>query len=116
MTDNEIIKALECCHYTDCSDCPIRGEGACVDNLPQYALDLINRQKAEIERLRDTIEKTDAAYFAKVGEVERLTTAEAEAIKKFAEKLKTALYVKGITDWTVDDIIDNLAKEMVGEK
>lgn len=53
MTDNEIIKALECCRSTSCYDCPYNDENLCIDALLQYALDLINRQKAENERLKD---------------------------------------------------------------
>jgi hypothetical protein len=61
MTDNEIIKALECCINDDCEDCPFYGENApdvygnCVQNTKRNALDLINRQKAEIEMMRSYI-------------------------------------------------------------
>ena len=58
MTDNEIIKALECCTshkgYNACiSGCPFHEQGLCLvdaDALPTHSLDLINRQKAEIEK------------------------------------------------------------------
>lgn len=58
MTDNEIIKALECCHdYSDCGDCSYgifrTKNGLCVDLLHKGALDLINRQKAEIGKLKE---------------------------------------------------------------
>ena len=55
MTDNEIIKALECCcspKVNACDDCPFHKR--CYENnewLEKEAIDLINRQKAEIERL-----------------------------------------------------------------
>jgi hypothetical protein len=54
--DNDIIKALERCRIgkreNDCKKCPLYGRvPACVGYLVQDALDLINRQKAEIERL-----------------------------------------------------------------
>lgn len=59
MTDNEIIKALECCSLINseaCNDCPLfinrKKECLCVDKLMRGALDLINRQKVEIERLQ----------------------------------------------------------------
>ena len=54
MTDNEIIKALECCCGTahdSCRDCPYDDIG-CEDKLEKDALDLINRQKAENEELK----------------------------------------------------------------
>ena len=53
MTDNEIIKALEC-HAGDaevCKLCPLTNEEWCSVKLARKTLDLINRQKAEIERL-----------------------------------------------------------------
>ena len=57
MTDNEIIKALECCGskglLSFCDDCPYCEGGWCINKMPKDTLDLINRQKAEIERLRE---------------------------------------------------------------
>lgn len=54
MTDNEIIKLLECCAKSQCSKCYYSKE---CDGYAQvnYALDLINRQQAEIERLRKEV-------------------------------------------------------------
>ena len=66
MTDNEIIKALECCNHNhvwqkECFDCEYATfEGQCGNELIKDALDLINRQKAEIDALRKTI--LDADY------------------------------------------------------
>ncbi len=64
MTDNEIIKALECCasstHSDACVFCPFNELKICEvesNGLEKRALDLINRQKAEIERL--TVELAD---------------------------------------------------------
>lgn len=61
MTDEQIIKALECCATDDgddCSQCPYgnivykSGNGGCVNRCRKDALDLVNRQKKEIERLK----------------------------------------------------------------
>ena len=56
MTDNEIIKALECLcdvNIGDCSKCPVTEyEGDCAWVITEHALGLINRQKAEIEALK----------------------------------------------------------------
>ena len=46
MTDNEIIKALECCSDSNCHECPIEG---CTDDIFRNALDLINRQKKKMK-------------------------------------------------------------------
>lgn len=58
LTDNEIIKALECCEIAydqDCTECPLYpddGEIACREVLREEALDLITRQQAELENLK----------------------------------------------------------------
>jgi hypothetical protein len=115
MTDNEIIKALECCANHDnvdaCDDCPCL-KGECISTTP-YVLDLINRQKAEIERL-----KSPAVMQIEVSEkIEK--SIKAEAVKEFAERLKEKLnlndMVMGSNCAFVEDFqIDNLVKEMVG--
>ena len=51
MTDNEIIKALECCTIIGvCDNCPFYNKASCGLNLRRDALTLINRQGAEIEQ------------------------------------------------------------------
>ena len=59
MTDNEIIKALERCSTSyNCGDCPYYCNAEdCPDRLMNDALDVINRQKAEIERLNKNYEE-----------------------------------------------------------
>ena len=54
MTDNEIIKALECCPLDDIGGCRK------ID-----ALALINRQKAEIERLKKHLQFAEELYCRK---------------------------------------------------
>lgn len=54
MTNKEIIKALECHTSQRCADCPY-DKGLlepCIGQVMKDALDLINRQKAEIEKYR----------------------------------------------------------------
>ena len=91
FTDDEIVKALECClaDRVICDKCPIQRE--CESNpfdatLVRYSLDLINRQKEERKTVR------------------------AEAIKEFAERLKakSEYGTINVSPWQ----IDNLVKEM----
>ena len=116
MTDNEIIKALECCttNGASCKDCPAFVE---VDrsNCKKYfrgALDLINRIQSQNKDLAETthnliIEKD--ALFDKAeelkAEVERLKEfivetrrcdkeIKFEARKEFAEKMEERIAVK----------------------
>ena len=90
MNDNDIIKTLECCEkhgkYPCDNFCPMFYNGTttrsdCRRMLHENALDLINRQKAEIERLNTNMD-------AMVSEHKRLiVNAKTEAIKEFAERL-----------------------------
>lgn len=78
MTDNEIVKALEICSGGgNCRDCPYDQTGC---EFEKDALDLIKRQKAEIERLKEA--------YAVYEETTGLKWAKTEAIKEFVEKLK----------------------------
>lgn len=70
MTDNEIIKALECCTNCICNhaktdtECPLVKMSFCKNYLMKESLALINRQKAEIERLHNEVkEKTETITF-----------------------------------------------------
>ena len=115
MTDNDIIKALECeirraeyvdTEYLDCVE---------VKDF-KLALDLINRQKAEMEQLRHNYALAVAEREANVkGFTEQLSKVRAEAITEFAERLKN-YYNKldksrGIL---ISFHIDQIAKEMKG--
>lgn len=94
MTDNDIIKALECCAKgttsTVCLDCPLRFSDICTEEengVVKLALDLINRQKAEIERLRkgNNFKKVQIDGFKKL--LKRADTIKAEAVKEFSHFL-----------------------------
>lgn len=126
ISDEEIISSLEVIATTrNCSECKIRncnwGDCNCSQITANAALDLINRQKAEIERLKEcpkciyeydgnTTEyciQGPCSNFKTVGQVRT------EAYKEFAIRLKCGVSItSGII--TCDDI-DNLLKEMVGE-
>ena len=65
MTDNEIIKALECCQSRTtkrCGKCPLYEFDDCCTELPFNALKLINRQKAEIEEYKADKEEYISDY------------------------------------------------------
>lgn len=50
MTDNEIIKALECCTNGDCDCCPCNNTNDC-GNLHPLALDAIRSLQAHIKEI-----------------------------------------------------------------
>lgn len=139
MTDNEIIKALERCSTNyNCGDCPYYCNAEdCPDPLMNDALDLINRQKAEIERLKKEVEDKERAYNdefclrkewqSKCRELLKdKQTTKFEAIKEFAERLKEEMrldddckYDCAQCHYDCKDyipFIDNLVKEMTEGK
>ena len=94
MTDNEIIKALKCCiGGSNCGECPLLGSLYCMTEVNRNALDLINRQQAEIKRL-----KKEQQQFADIGKM--YSEVRAEAIKEFAERLKKQIPKKPDTKIT----------------
>lgn len=147
MTDEQIIKALECCATDDgddCFQCPYGnivykpGNGGCVNRCRKDALNLINRQKEEIERLKKKnkilIKNADTAFQDGLDENRDLFKKEvepeirAEAIKEFAERVEQEIckntYAgfdkKGnpVNIWEAQTgfkDIDNLVKEMTEE-
>lgn len=139
MTDNEIVEALKLCTTQDgsipCYDCPCwcDDEQKCKGIDYTATLDLINRQKAEIEKLKSKNEilsrNADNAFQEGLNECRELFEPEikSEAYKEFAERIKMSIKanvvetlcndVKGVynAEYVLDDI-DNLLKEMVGEK
>lgn len=78
------------------------------------ALDLINRQKAEIERLEKVLNGRDQLVNALN---KCYKQAKSEAVKEFAEKLKEEWFNNyyNSPDVDFDEFVDNLLKEMVGE-
>ena len=107
FTDEEIIKGLE--------RCVKRGNRNYDTDI---VLDLINRQKAEIEELKNYVNrcKSGEEYWVKC-----LLEKPNEAIKEFAERLKKNLFYRcGDINYSetcdLRKLIDNLLKEMVGEE
>ena len=125
ISDDEIISSLEVIATTrNCNECKIRncnwGNCNCSQITANAALDLINHQKAEIERLKECpkcIYKYDGktTEYCVQGPCSNFKTVEqikSEAIKEFAEKLKKRFYL--CAGRCVVDVyhIDNLVKEM----
>ena len=104
MTDKEIIKEI------------IKALGEMVDYPHNYeegqqlndALDLINRQKAEIERLETKKSKVHRVI------PKMIEAAKAEAIKEFAERVKK--YFNPDSSYEIRQYIDNIVKEMLSVK
>lgn len=138
MTDNDVIKALECCGKSDECDgancpyynVPYSDKKTCEGMVMYDALDLINRQKAEIERLEEEHnknfekwkildERTKERYKELYQEAKAIVRA--EAIKEFAERLKRQVITVPLCQYeeygykAVHYEIDDLVKEMTEE-
>lgn len=91
ITDEEIKSSLEVIATTrNCNECKIRnckwGTCNCSQITANAALDLINRQKAEIEKLKGS------TIVSNIMESQRIKReAKAEAYKEFASKVKQEL-------------------------
>ena len=128
LTDNEIIKALECCSKKICKQCPNFSEDIeCSEKLINLTLDYIARQLHELqeryEEAQAEIEKLKNENFilsqkrANIFEItEAYGRGKSETVKEFADRLKKDIFN---TEYHIDRYyrrsIDKLVKEMVGE-
>lgn len=133
MTDNEIIKALGCCINGHCDDnCPFVETRESCHNLDSLILDLIKRQKAEIERLKDLNNQLESDIINVNMNLEHITqdfrllkqeksVVIAEANKELLSKARELSYTP--SDWSrfehplmveLDDL-ETICEEMVGE-
>lgn len=107
MTDNEIVKALECCvngeRGNKCRGCEVAT--GCKSLLLRESLDLIKSQKAEIE----SMENCERILICQLAEERD------KAIKEFAERLKETKFKHGSDYFVYAENIDNLVKEMTEE-
>ena len=105
FTDEEIIKALECCAVIGgCVNCKMidrngAGDDLCTQILLRNALDLINRQREEIEVIKETT--AEIRY---------------EAAKEFAESIKTYYdHIDKTVGVLINYTIDKKLEEFLGE-
>ena len=114
MTDNDIVKAFEWCTggtSQPCRECPLENEAFCKDKIEEGILALINRQKADIERLIGDV-TTYKIRWAKAEASKE--TAKAEAIKEFAERL-LELKIKPEFPWDDFYVTEYAIKDLVKE-
>ena len=126
MTDSDIIKALECCcKNNNCEGCPLdylTFSSQCASEIAIKSLDLINRQKAENERLEKELMKCKLEKEMLHQIVEEIKSeAYKECLAKVKNYIKTHCNPYGKPDFDYDtsikilNFIGKLTKEMVGE-
>ena len=96
MTCKEIIEnAKKCCEPFEVRD------------IVKQQQETINQQQAEIERQRAD----------KIRLIEHFEEREKEVVKEFADRLKKNIRMNGFCEkFVFESDIDNLVKEMVGDK
>ena len=109
LTDNEIIKALECCvaNDTTCDDCPCCNMNECGGFLQKQALDLINRKTAVIERLTNKLEQQEE-MMANLGVELTTMRGAANSYKMRYEKAQTEIDKYQHIEKTVKDFWSGL--------
>lgn len=119
FTDEQIIKALECCstdvRENPCPKCAFYNKHRCSTLMLNAVSDLINRQNAEIERLKRIIDEKDKEILGLQKRIifwrEDLNyqpeKIKSEAIKEFAERLKRCIRFDDKCEY-------NSAKRIVG--
>ena len=116
MTDNEIIKAMEKFSCVNCDDnCAKESDEdlGCPLNLVKFSLDLINRQKAEIEWLQSELVATRYSENALKKENRRLIKLKKiDAIKEFVDMLEGIFGFDELNGVVIKNHIDNLVKEI----
>lgn len=133
LTDEEIIKTLERCSKGDgCFGCAkaYAHSANCIRILETECLDLINRQKSEIERLKECPkcvyeydgEVTEYCVQGPCSNFKTVEQIKAEACKNFSQKLikssRLIAYANGFDIKAVVDVeeIVKILKETVGEE
>ena len=116
MTDNEIIKALKLCmsEHMGCEDgCPYDTKkltySQCKLELSKDSIDLINRQRAEIERLRCSAIRNGKQIGSLIHHLEQ---SKSEAYREFAERLHQKCAVERGFAVMADDAIERTYKEL----
>lgn len=139
LTDEEIVKALECCSSGQtgeaCKKCPLRGICVCNSNaIEVYALDLIHRLQSEIETLKSNkFASWKVKFFKAQEEIERLTEENSQLESSAACERVVNRQMKAMLDnfhecdkllrkenaelqKQVDELTDKLGKVLLGIK
>ena len=128
MTDEQIIKALECCstdvQENPCPKCAFYNKHRCSTLMLNAASDIINRQKVKIKSLKQIINEQDKEVLKLQNRIifwrkdlnYQPEKIKSEAIKEFVEKLKRYSFVDNLSldgkETVYVDDIDRLVKEM----
>jgi predicted RNase H-like nuclease (RuvC/YqgF family) len=128
MTDNEIVKSLEICTgkrlLEDCPECPnYESESRCKVRLSEVALDLINRQKAELQKVKAELKETTEKFncqqyvYTDLSDIIREKNAEIEKLQSDNSSMQSTLAkmsmgVEQARAEAIKELMFNLDKEI----
>lgn len=120
MTDNQIIKAFKRCYLSDeinCGNCAFTNcpPNSCITEMTKSVFDLINRQKAEIERLSSFVTEERCYEIAREMIPQFVSQARADAIKEFMEMLTKVWGHYPLNFMTSVDAFYSTAKQIARE-
>ena len=114
MTDNEIVKALK-----ELLEVMLYEGDLQRASTISKAIEMFDRQKAEIERLQKCHDDMEGAIYSFREDHAKVkffkNEIRAESVKEFAERLKKECVQDGAFGYVSAYEIDNLVKEMVGD-
>jgi hypothetical protein len=127
MTDNKIVKALECCKSRECGECPrlyndFPDSHECKADLMEKVYNLIDRQKAEVERLKAYNHNLLSANVGmSCNWLDEIKKAKSEAVREFAKEFVADLshmltYDKDYIKAKIFNLVETKEKEMVGDE
>ena len=130
MTDNEIIKALECCTdewYENCNECPYSIDTVSCERMKllKDSLDLINHKQELLDAAIAGQETLQKALAEKDRIIKRLNDEKVQLIKTFGECQERAVkdfakaVIGGLTDGRISrgfDMVDFTADYLRGKR
>lgn len=133
MTDKEIIRAIKCCTSgsdAPCMNCPQYKKHLtkCVDDLMIETLDLINRQQAEIDKLKRKTKEQDeiiansnfAEFYIHKHSIESIEGYTADiykrAIKEFVKAIEERLERNWDASWEVFHSVMGSIQELAASR
>lgn len=114
MDEKDILKALECCTaygWFTCTHCSQKCLKICKGVNPKATLELIKSQQTEIKRLNTNMDSMVAEHSRLIA------NAKSEAIKEFAERLKSKCRdsielddyrMTVVTKLDIDDLVEGM--------
>lgn len=131
MTDKEIIQALECYRdkiFKGCDNCPMDEDNDCIEIVCANAVGFINRQQAEIDKLKRKTKEQDeiiansnfAEFYIHKHSIESIEGYTSDiykrAIKEFVKAIEERLERNWDASWEVFHSVMGSIQELAASR